>query len=80
MTNSQAADHGSWLVRCFPRALGFSQSNQHNYIQGFWKNNIGKGGVLKIFLKGGGGIKAGGLFKRGGGSDKCPLQTMMVLE
>ena len=28
MTNSQAASHVSWLVRCSPHALGFSQSNQ----------------------------------------------------
>ena len=30
MTNSQAATHESLLVRCSPRAPGFSQSNLHN--------------------------------------------------
>ena len=54
MTNSQAADHDSWLVRCSPRAPGFSRSNQHNYIQGLEENNIGKG-QIKYFFKGGGG-------------------------
>ena len=29
VTNSQMAAHGSWLVRSFPNALGFSQSNLH---------------------------------------------------
>ena len=76
MTNSQAANHDSWLVRCSHRNLGFSQSNQHNYIQGleeYWEGG-GEGGGLKIFLKGGGGIKEGGLFEKGG--DKYPFQTM----
>ena len=29
MTNRQATTHESWLVRCSPRAPGFSRSNQH---------------------------------------------------
>ena len=29
MTNSQAATHDSWLVRCSPRTPEFSRSNQH---------------------------------------------------
>ena len=29
MTNSQVVTHESWLVRCSPRAPGFSRSNQH---------------------------------------------------
>ena len=31
MTNSQAATHESWLVRCSPHAPGFSRSNQHGF-------------------------------------------------
>ena len=31
MTNSQAATHESWLVRCSPHAPGFSRSNQHEF-------------------------------------------------
>ena len=30
MTNGQAATRKSWLARCFPRAPGFSQSNQYH--------------------------------------------------
>ena len=30
MTNSQAGSHVSWVVRCSPRASGFSQSNHQN--------------------------------------------------
>ena len=41
LTNSQAAAHESWLVRCSTHALGFSGSNPEN--SGgvhtlFWKN------------------------------------------
>ena len=67
MTNNQAADHDSWLVRCSSHAPGFSRSNQHNYIQSleeqYWEG--GEGGVLKIFLKGE-ESKKGGLFEEGG--------------
>ena len=34
MTNSQAATHESWLVRCSRRAPGFSRSNQHEQAKG----------------------------------------------
>ena len=66
MTKTQAADHDSWLVKCSPRALGFIQSNQHNYIQGleeYWERG------LKIFLK-------RGNQRRG---DKYPLQAMELI-
>ena len=33
MTNSQAANHESWLVRCSPCAPGFSPSNQQYNLQ-----------------------------------------------
>ena len=66
MTNNQAADHDSWLVRCSSHAPGFSRSNQHNYIQSleeqYWE---GGGGGLKIFLKGQ-ESKKGGLFEEEG--------------
>ena len=29
MTNSREVAHENWLVRCFPRAPGFSRSNPH---------------------------------------------------
>ena len=38
MTNSWATDYDSWLVRCSPQALGFSQSNQHDNSQSFEEN------------------------------------------
>ena len=72
MTYSQAADYDSCLVRYSPRTPGFSQSNQHNYIQGL-KNNIGKGGI-KNLVKG----VEGGLFEKGGG-DKYHPRTMVIL-
>ena len=31
VTNSQAATHKSWLVKCSPHAPGFSRSNQHEW-------------------------------------------------
>ena len=30
VTNSQAATYEGWMVRCSPRAPGFSRSNQHS--------------------------------------------------
>ena len=78
MTNSQAADHDNWLVRCSPCALGFSQSNYHNYIQGL-EEEYWEGGT-KDFFKG--EIKEGGedYLKMGGegaGGDKYPLRTII---
>ena len=37
-----------------------------------WENNIGNGGI-KDFFKGGGGIKEGGLFEKGGINTLCEL-------
>ena len=54
MTNGQAADRDSWLVRCSPCAPGFSQSNQ-GLEEEYWE-----GGGIKDFFKGGGGSKKGG--------------------
>ena len=34
VTNSQVATRESWLVRCSPRAPGFTRSNQHNINHG----------------------------------------------
>ena len=42
-----------------------------------WNNNIGKGG-LKIFLKGWGESKKGGLSERGGINTLCKLCLSMV--
>ena len=56
MINGQAADHDSWLVRCFPRAPGFSRSNQHNYTHAL--EECLEGGIKDFFKgrgRGGGG-------------------------
>ena len=33
VTNSQVANHDSWLVRCSPHAQAFSRSNQRNFVK-----------------------------------------------
>ena len=68
MTNSQAAEYDSWLVRCFPCAPGFSQSNQHNYIQGSGRIILGR----EEIKEGGGDY-----LKRGGINTLCELWFLL---
>ena len=59
MTNSQAADHDRWLVRCSPVLRDLAKAISITTFM-VWKNNIGKGGGgLKIFLKDGESKKGG---------------------
>ena len=73
VTNSQPAGHDIWPVRCSHRDLGFSRSNQHNYIRGS-EEEYWEGGIKGFFFKGRG--KEGGIISKGG--DKYPLRTMGI--
>ena len=58
-------------MRCSPCALGFSRSNQYNYIQGLEEYHW-EGGI-KDFFKGGEIKEGGDYLKKGGINTLCEL-------